>query len=52
MCGKVNNFVLESNILYTVFSPFLLYVIKHIWILLRSPFWIYGLFSIYSHNNL
>jgi hypothetical protein len=22
MCGKVNNFVLESNILYTVFLPF------------------------------
>nr|DAR05925.1 MAG TPA: hypothetical protein [Bacteriophage sp.] len=38
MCGKVNNFVLENNILYTVFSPFLLYVIKHVWILLCSPF--------------
>lgn len=52
MCGKVNNFVLESNILYTVFFTFFVICYKACLDITTLPFWTHGLFSIYLHKNL
>lgn len=51
MCGKVNNFVLESNILYTVFLPFFVICYKACLDITTLPFLdIWFIFYIFAQN--